>query len=248
MPFVVYSIIDNTVCVVDLAHISNELSHKFNMNFEFAEYKNLSALVSFVKKKDTGTTRDEVLCYASIIDAMAAMCPVLPMRFGSVLDSYNDVLEYLSRNADAFIRSLALISNKDEYSVKVLFSQSYHEDPVGNTSCNDPQPLPDILNGTNLAREYLSNKYKDYLSDKKKHQYTEQVKSYFMSQALAITDYIDFNKSLSPAFIIDAVLLIDKSKKSKLLDIVVNLRAMFPMHNVMLTGPWPAYNFTKTKI
>ena len=69
-----------------------------------------------------------------------------------------------------------------------------------------------------------------------------------MSQALAITDYIDFNKSLSPAFIIDAVLLIDKSKKSKLLDIVVNLRAMFPMHNVMLTGPWPAYNFTKTKI
>jgi hypothetical protein len=63
-----------------------------------------------------------------------------------------------------------------------------------------------------------------------------------------ITEFVNIKKILSPGFIIDAVLLIAKSSRPQLLSLVTHMQYLYPQHNVILTGPWPAYYFAQINI
>ena len=48
--------------------------------------------------------------------------------------------------------------------------------------------------------------------------------------------------------IIDAVFLLEKDKKEDCINVVNNLQNKYPSLNLMLTGPWPPYNFVDITI
>ena len=138
--------------------------------------------------------------------------------------------------------------NKEEYSLRILFSHEHHS-AIFNEECGDvPQSLTGILQGDSETKNYLLKKYQKHRAEEKRLQYIEKIHSFVAQDLKKITEFVDFNKRLSPALIVDAVLLIERSAKGELLSLVAHIQSIYPQYNVILTGPWPPYNFAQIKL
>jgi hypothetical protein len=79
----------------------------------------LAALVSEVDLSEPLGTPEDLTTHKNILDASAAEVPVLPMRFGAVLDSEEAVAdELLAAHHDDFARALDELDGRTEYVVK----------------------------------------------------------------------------------------------------------------------------------
>ena len=79
-------------------------------------------------------------------------------------------------------------------------------------------------------------------------QYQKETQEKIKSEVEKITTQVIFKKPLTEAIIIDLVLLIEKERKNELLQFVSDLQSIYPQHNILLTGPWPPYNFAQIKV
>jgi len=245
MSLLLYAIIDNKKVDYEINEFIDKLALDTNVRLQIIRLNNLSALVSSISREKSDVSRNDLLIYAEIVDKISEKYTVLPMRYGSVLDADNDVVIYLKNNESSFTDSLELLYNKEEYAVKLLFSAKKNNAPVKDTFSCQKKSLPAVLQGNTESKKYLLNKYENYTVQEQRDKYIENIKSYFASKIHTIATYVDFKKPLSSTIIIDAVILIEKSKKNELLDIVLKMQALYPEHNIILTGPWPPYNFTK---
>lgn len=79
----------------------------------------LAALVSDVHPGEPLGSPEDLAAHKEILDASSADAPVLPMRFGAVLDNEDGVAhELLDEHRDEFERALTELEGKAEYLVK----------------------------------------------------------------------------------------------------------------------------------
>ncbi len=248
MPIIMYAILDTRVNNEDISHFIEHLSFESNIQFELISSHELTAVVSIQTESKSAISQADVLTYAGIVDIIAQKHSILPMRYGSVVSSYADITNLLDKNAESFHRVLKKISNKEEYSLRLLFSHQHQDADFNKESSDATQSVPDILQGKSENKQYLLKKYQKHIIEEQRIQYIENIQSKVIIDLKKITEYIEFNKKVTPAFIIDAVILIEKSAKGELLAFVGQLKSKYPEHNVILTGPWPPYNFAQIKL
>ena len=247
MPVIVYAIFDsrqikNTDSYIDFPQSGS------GVELEFISANKLTAIVSVRAANKCGDYQEEVLAYAGIVEKIFTQYSILPMRYGSVLTSYADVIVLLEKNSESISNVLNKIMNKEEYSLRLLFSNQHHSD-IFNEKCGDNQhSFPDILQGNTESKKYLLKKYQKHIVDDKRIKYLEKIESIIAQHLKKITEFVDFNKRLTPALIVDAVLLIDRSAKDELLSLVAHIQSIYPEYNVILTGPWPPFNFAQIKL
>ena len=94
----------------------------------------------------------------------------------------------------------------------------------------------------------MLKKYQEHIVEEKRLKYIEKIQSAITEDLKKITDVVDFNKRATSGCIIDAVLLIERAAKNELLSLVAEMQSRYPEHNVILTGPWPPYNFAQIKL
>ena len=252
MPIIIYAILETRLNKEQIFDFIEWLSLESSIHLELISSDQLSAVVSIYTEETSSVSKNKMLTYAGIIEKLAQKYSILPMRFGSVVSDYADVKTLLSKNSESFYRLLKIIIDKEEYSLRIIFSQqqqySHLDSHFNEESSEIDQSLPRILLGDSENKRYLLNKYKKHILDEKRSYYIEKIKSLVISDLHKITEFIVFNKTQNPAFIIDAVILIEKSAIIELIAFVTNLKSVYPEHNVILTGPWPPYNFAQIKL
>ena len=248
MPIIIYAILDTTVINESISYFIEKLSIESSIQFKLLSSHELTAVVSIRTAEKSATSREELLIYAGIIDKLSQKYSVLPMRYGSVVSSHEGVTDLLEKNSESILRVLKKIMNKEEYSLRILFSHKHQDAEFNEGSADVAQLLPGILLGNSENKQYLLKKYQKHIIEEMRSKYIEKIQSLVIRDLRNITEFIEFNKKVSLAFVIDAVILIDKSVKCELLAFVASLQSMYPEHNVILTGPWPVYNFAKIKL
>ncbi len=248
MPIIIYAILEASPANESISHIIQTLSVKSGIQFELLTTNELIAIVSTKTGETSAICQEEVLRYAAIIDAIAKQYSILPMRYGSVAASHADVKALLEKNSDSFIKVLKKVQNKEEYSLRLLFSHQHQVDHLNDEDIAPTQSLPEILQGDTENKKYLLNKYRKHILEENRAKYIEHIQSMLVRDLQKITELVEFNKKITHAFIVDAVLLIDRSAKSELLAFVAHLQSIYPEHNVILTGPWAPYNFAQIKL
>jgi Gas vesicle synthesis protein GvpL/GvpF len=247
MPFILYAIIDNDQIKGTPANLIYLISEKYKVTLEIISGNTISAFVSKTSSSKVDTSQDNVLKHAALVEVISSSYSILPMRYGSVLISQEEVLFLLDKNAAAFQHVLGQIYHKEEYSVRVLFSSSHnHEDKRENFDTPE-ESIPLVLQGNTANKNYLLKKYQNHTIEERRKKYSDDVKNVFTDDIQKLTSCYEVKKPHTAAFLLDAVVLIDSHKKNELIDIVVKMQAMYPQHNVILTGPWPPYSFTNIK-
>ncbi len=248
MPVIVYAILDSIQINDSISHGFDFLPSGSTVQLELVPSGILTAIVSSQPDNKLSNSRQEVLAYAGIVDKISERFSILPMRYGSVVASCADVTALLEKNSESFIKVLNQIMHKEEYSLRLFFSHEHHGDVVHEKSVDVTLSLPDILLGNTETKNYLLKKYQEHIAEEKRFKYIEKIQLVITQDLKKITEIVDYKKRATSGCIIDAVLLIERGAKNELLALVAEMQSRYPEHNVILTGPWPPYNFAQIKL
>ncbi|MCX6233318.1 MAG: GvpL/GvpF family gas vesicle protein [Bacteroidetes bacterium] len=208
-------------------------------------FDEISAVVSDIKRADLIADKTNAIEYAGVIENLAQQFTLLPMQYGSLMESTDAIKKMLERNYNKIQHNLLKVENKVEFGLKVFCDSEKLKAELRAKSEADTktpaQPAPEIKNSV----------YVDYVNKKlKEHRLEELLLTYVDSVIAEITEYLarlnavnKFKKMATATTIIDAVFLLEKDKKGELIQAVEDLQDHYSGLNFVLTGPWPPYNF-----
>src|SRR5205085_9479457 len=84
-------------------------------------FKNLAAVVSDAPLEVLDSTRDNVLAHERVNETVMHDHTVIPMSFGTIFKTHEDIIELLRSAFDAFGDVLNKMQNKLEFGLKVLW-------------------------------------------------------------------------------------------------------------------------------
>jgi hypothetical protein len=213
-------------------------------------FDEITAVVSDIKRADLIADRSKAIEYAGVIENLAQQFTVLPMRYGSIMESAESINKMLERNYHEFQQNLQKVENKCEFGLKIFCDSEKLKSELRIKSEADTQ-TPE-----KPATEIKNSVYRDYVDKKlKEHRLEELMLTYVDSVIVKILGYLDrlnavnkFKKMATDTNIIDAVFLLDKERKDALIHVTEDLKNQYPGLNFVLTGPWPPYNFVEITI
>ena len=213
-------------------------------------FDEITAVVSDIKRANLITDRSNAIEYAGVIENLAQQFTLLPMRYGSLMESTDLINKMLGRNYNEIQHNLLKVENKCEFGLKIFCDSEKLKAELRAKSEADTKtpakPAPEIKNSV----------YRDWVNKKlKEHRLEELLLTYVDSVIAEITGYLarlnavnKFKKMATETTIIDAVFLLDKERKDALIHAVGGLQNQYPGLNFVLTGPWPPYNFVEITI
>jgi hypothetical protein len=228
----------------------NSLKGVMEAGLVAVEYHNISAIISDVTEKQFIVNKQRAVEFALVIDQLAQKYTLLPMRFGSMMDSADSVMEMLERNEVEIEDSLKKVKNKWEYGLKVLCDREKLKEELTAKKDNDTLNFvkPEIGSNNSVYKDYVLKKLNE-------HRAEEQILSFVDSILVEIKIYLQELKAVdkckkmtNETTIIDAVFLLDKKKKKEVINLVKDLQQKYLQLNFLLTGPWPPYNFVELNL
>jgi hypothetical protein len=247
MPIIVYAIIE-TGCIDEmLLSVIDSLKSRTGAVFEIITDNSLSAIVSTSHETSLQITREVLLRYASHVDSLSQIVTLLPMQYGSVLPAIDDLRSILQNNSSTFTDALNKVSNKEEYSLRIISSPESQLHTLNNNA-DEPITLPEVLQGDSASKKYLLSKYQKHLAEEKYRQSNEIAKIILKNNLGSVISDLLFKKTDPAGFIVDAVLLVERCKKEELIALVTHMQTEHSEYNIILTGPWPPYNFAQIKL
>jgi len=185
----------------------------------------------------------ELLRYAGVVDLAASMATVLPMRYGSSAASREALSAMLSQNRDAILRALSRVEGRAEFSARIpapagLVADGGEEDAA----------VPLLLQGEGAAKEYLRRRYGAYrrgaLAARRSAELGERLKAL----VAGLDPSVEFRSADSPGFLLDFSFLIGRGHGAGLRVALERFAQHCPEGPLLVTGPWPPYNFSELSI
>ncbi len=208
-------------------------------------FDNVAVIGSETKRAELMADKSNAIEYAGVIESLAQHFTLLPMRYGSIMESTDAIIQMLGRNYSEIQQNLLKVENMWEFGLKVFCDPEKLKADLSRKSDIPPSCLaePDPELQHSIYRDWVNKKLKE-------HRNEEMLLTYVNSVIAEITGYLTglnavnkFKKMANTSNIIDAVFLLDKDKKDALIHAVSDLQNQHGGLSFILTGPWPPYNF-----
>ena len=209
-------------------------------------YKNLAAVVSEAPIEVLDSTRENVLAHERVNETVMREHTVIPMSFGTIFKTREDIVELLRSAAEAFLDVLNKMQNKLEFGLKVL---SDRDQAIREVEGEDE----DI---GRLKKEISGQKGPTYFA---RMQYGRLVDSALQSRSERyVADILDLlrdvsvasriNKPIGDKMIMNTAFLISRDQESAFDAKVKSIAGKFDRLTFKYTGPWPPYNFVNIRL
>lgn len=208
----------------------------------------IMAVVSDIKETSTLADKSNLVEYAKLIETLAKQFTVLPVQYGSLMGSIELVQNMLKKNYSKFHENLEKVENKVEFGLKVFCDSKEIKKELASKLALDLAPKSLQKDKTSIYKEYLNKKLKEHQLEKLLLEYVDTVIQDITARLSKMNSIHKFKKMESESKIIDAVFLIKKSKQENLITSVKDLQSKYIGLRLMLTGPWPPYNFVNITI
>lgn len=245
MGIMIYSILSVKKNPTKLNALLNGMKGISGVDLHEVAVDEITAIVSHTARANLIVDRSNAVEYAGVIETMAQQFTLLPMRFGSEMDSTDAVNKMLERNYQEIQHNLRQVENKYEFGLKVFCdSEKLRAELVAKSEFDarkSEKPDPEIKNS--VFREYVNKKLKEHRLEELMLTYVDSVIAEITEHLTQLNALSKIKKMATTSNIIDAVFLLDKVSKNKLIQAIENLQNQHHGLNFVLTGPWPPYNF-----
>lgn len=205
----------------------------------------ISAVVSDIKRADFIADKKNAIEYAGVIENMAQQFTLLPMRFGSIMNSTEIISNMLEKNYSGFQKNLQKVENKSEFGLKIFCDTGKLKAELNLKSeeTSETSQNPVTENKNSVFKEYINQKLKAHRLEETLMGYIDSVIAEFNGFLIELNAEKKIKKMTTATTIIDAVFLIEKDKKAKLVRAIEDMQGKYSELNFILTGPWPPYSF-----
>jgi hypothetical protein len=209
-------------------------------------YRNLAAVVSDAPLEVLDSTRENVLAHERVNETVMREHTVIPMSFGTIFKTREDIVELLRSAAEAFGDVLMKMQNKLEFGLKVLWDR---DQAIREVEAEDE----DI---GRLKKEISSQKGPTYfarmqygrLVDAALQARSERYVSNILDELRDVSVASRINKPIGDKMIMNAAFLISRDRESAFDARVKSIASRFDRLTFKYTGPWPPYNFVNIRL
>jgi hypothetical protein len=209
-------------------------------------YKNLAAVVSEAPLEVLDSTRDNVLSHERVNETVMHDHTVIPMSFGTIFKTHDDIVELLRSAFDAFGDVLNKMQNKLEFGLKVLWDP---EQAVRDVESDDE----DIAK---LKKEISAQKGPTYfarmqygrLVDAALQARSERFVASILNELRDVSVASRINKPIGDKMIMNAAFLISRNQEPAFDLKIKDIAGRLDQLTFKYTGPWPPYNFVNIRL
>jgi len=206
-------------------------------------FMDLAAVVSSSPVKDYESTRRNMMAHTRVLEEVMREFTILPVRFGTVAPSEEDVRKLLERRFGEFHGLLNEMEGKVELGLKALWYEGVIFDEIVKENA-DIRRLRDALMGRPPEETYYERIRLGEMVEaavwKKRDEDAEKI----LTPLRPIVRQTRANKIISDRMILNAAFLVDKEREAEFDQAVEKLdREM--RHRIIFkyVGPVPPYNF-----
>ena len=212
------------------------------------QHNDLAAVVSDTPIVIYDPTRENVLAHEFVNETVMKEHTVIPMSFGTVFRSEDDVTELLRSTFTAFSEVLDKMQDKIEFGLKVLWDRDKVVTGL-ETENEEIRRLKDEISrhtssSTYFARMQLGRLVESSLEETSQR-YVADIHEALKSVAVASRS----NKPIGDKMILNAAFLVERKQEGAFDDRVKEISRKYEdILTFKYSGPWPPYNFVNIKL
>ena len=219
-----------------------------NQRVYTVHHNDLAAVVSDTPIVIYDPTRENVLAHEFVNETVMKEHTVIPMSFGTVFRSEDDVTELLRSTYEAFSEVLDKMQDKIEFGLKVLWDR----DKVVSSLEQDNEEIRRLKDeisrhtssSTYFARMQLGRLVESSLEESSQR-YVADIHEWLKSVAVASRS----NKPIGDRMILNAAFLVDRAREVAFDERVKEISRKYEdILTFKYSGPWPPYNFVNIKL
>jgi hypothetical protein len=209
-------------------------------------YKNLGAVVSDAPLEVLDSTRENVLAHERVNETVMREHTVIPMSFGTIFKTREDIVELLRSAAEAFGDVLNKMQNKLEFGLKVLWDRDQAIREV-EADDEDISRLKKEISGQKGPTYFARMQY-GRLVDAALQARSERYVADVFDQLRDVSVASRINKPIGDKMIMNAAFLISRDQEQAFDARVKSIASRFDKLTFKYTGPWPPYNFVNIRL
>jgi len=209
-------------------------------------FRDMAAVVSDVPISPLDSTRENVLAHERVNETVMRDHTVIPMSFGTIFKTRDDIVELLRSAYDAFADVLNKMQDKLEFGLKVVWDR---EEIIRAIEQEDE----DIHR---LKREISSQKGSTYfarmqygrLIDAALQARSDRYVTEFLQRLRNVSVASRVNKAIGDKMIMNAAFLVQREQEQAFDRRIKEIASNFDKLTFKYTGPWPPYNFVNIRL
>ena len=209
-------------------------------------YKNLAAVVSDAPLEVLDSTRENVLAHERVNETVMREHTVIPMSFGTIFKTREDIVELLRSAAEAFGDVLNKMQNKLEFGLKVLWDRDQAVREVEHDD-EDISRLKKEISGQKGPTYFARMQY-GRLVDAALHARSERYVADILDLLRDVSVASRINKPIGDKMIMNAAFLISRDEEAAFDAKVKTIASKLDKLTFKYTGPWPPYNFVNIRL
>jgi hypothetical protein len=209
-------------------------------------YRDVAAVVSDTPVEVFDATRENVLAHEQVNETVMRHYTVIPMSFGTVFKTHDDIVQLLRGAYTAFRDVLEKMHDKVEFGLKVLWDRDVM---IREIEAEDD----DIRR---LKNEISAQRGSTYFA---RMQYGRSIEAALQARGERyVTGIFDrlrevcvasrANRPIGDRMIMNAAFLVSRDREAAFDAKVKEIGAVYDKLNFRYTGPWPPYNFVNIRL
>src|SRR6476620_1290693 len=209
-------------------------------------YRDLAAVVSDVPLGILDSTRENVLAHERVNEIVMRDHTVIPMSFGTIFKTKDDIVQLLRSAYDAFGDVLAKMRDKMEFGLKVLWDR----DSVVKDIEDEDEGIHRLKNEIALQKgsTYFARMQYGRAIDAALQSRSERYGSEILDRLRDVAVASRINKPIGDKMIMNAAFLVSRDQESAFDTRVKSIASEHDKLTFKYTGPWPPYNFVNIRL
>jgi hypothetical protein len=209
-------------------------------------YRDMAAVVSDVPIAPLDSTRENVLAHERVNETVMRDHTVIPMSFGTIFKTREDILELLRSAYDAFADVLNKMQDKLEFGLKVLWDREEMVRAIEQED-EDIHRLKSEISSQKGSTYFARMQY-GRLIDAALQQRSERYVAEFLQRLRDVSVASRVNRAIGDKMIMNAAFLVQRDQEQAFDRRIKEIASHFDKLTFKYTGPWPPYNFVNIRL
>ena len=209
-------------------------------------FKDMAAVVSDVPMAPLDSTRENVLAHERVNETVMREHTVIPMSFGTIFKTPEDILELLRSAYEAFADVLNKMQDKLEFGLKVLWDR----DEIVRAIEQEDEDIHRLKNeiSSQKGSTYFARMQYGRLIDTALQQRSERYVAEFLQRLRDVSVASRVNRAIGDKMIMNAAFLVQRDQEQAFDRRIKEIASRFDKLTFKYTGPWPPYNFVNIRL
>jgi hypothetical protein len=209
-------------------------------------YRDVAAVVGDTPIAVHEPTRQNVLAHEHVNEVVMEKHTVIPMSFGTVFKTKDDIVELLKSAYDAFHDVLVKMQDKLEFGLKVLWDRDVILRELEQES-EEIRRLKDEISSQKGSTYFARMQY-GRLVDSALQTRSERYVAEIFERLRAVSVASRANRPIGDKMIMNAAFLVSRDREHAFDSAVKAIGAKHDHLTFKYTGPWPPYNFVNIRL